>query len=149
MLEILQAEPRPTRGFLLHSYGGSKEMLKQFADLGAYFSLPGNYAHERKVRQRETFQHVPAERLLIETDAPDQNLPELRRAEGGGRRDATPSFIRNAKTYPLTDSASGQALNHPANLAAVYAFAAELRGVTGDVLATQVETNFLRLFGGL
>ena len=27
--------------------------------LGAYFSLPGYFAHERKTRQRETFRHVP------------------------------------------------------------------------------------------
>ncbi len=135
--EILQTEPRPARGFLLHSYGGPKEMVTPFADLGGYFSLPGYYAHERKTRQRETFEHVPMERLLIETDAPDQNLPETR------------SFFRDAKTYPLTDSSSGKALNHPANLAAVYAFAAELRGVAGEALSAQVEANFLRLFGKL
>ena len=55
MLEILKTEPRPACGFLLHSYGGPKEMVSAFTDLGAYFSLPGYYAHERKVRQRETF----------------------------------------------------------------------------------------------
>ena len=64
----------------MHSYGGPKEMVTPFADLGAYFSLPGYYAHERKARQREAFQHVPAERLLIETDAPDQRLPEIRKS---------------------------------------------------------------------
>jgi TatD DNase family protein len=144
MLEILQTEPRPTRGFLLHSYGGSKEMVTPLANLGAYFSLPGYYAHAQKSRHRETFQEVPAERLLIETDAPDQNLPEMRSAECGLR-----SFWQDAKTYPLIDSATGQTLNHPGNLAAVYAFAAELRDVTGEVLAAQVEMNFRRLFGGL
>jgi len=136
LLEILQTEPRPARGFLLHSYGGSMEMVTPFAELGAYFSLPGYFAHERKARQRETFQQVPLERLLIETDAPDQPLP-------AGR-----NFFRDAKTYPLTDSASGRILNHPANLAAVYAFATELRGATAEALSAQVEANFLRLFGG-
>jgi TatD DNase family protein len=148
MREILQNEPRPARGFLLHSYGGPKEMVKAFAVLGAYFSLPGYYAHGRKARQRETFQHVPAERLLIETDAPDQKLPEIRRAEGGEPGDETRNFLRDAKIYLVTDSSSGQTLNHPANLAAVYAFASELRGVTGEALSEQVETNFRRLFGG-
>jgi TatD DNase family protein len=149
MLEILQTEPRPTRGFLLHSYGGSKEMVTPLANLGAYFSLPGYYAHARKARQREAFQHVPAERLLIETDAPDQRMPETQTAQPGARREEARNFFLEAKTYPLIDSASGQALNHPANLAAVYAFAAELRGGTEESLATQVEENFLRLFGGL
>lgn len=131
LLEILQHEPRPARGFLLHSYGGPREMIKAFADLGAYFSLPGYYAHERKTRQRETFTHIPADRLLIETDAPDQALPEAR------------------NRFPLPATAAGKPVNHPANLAAVYAFAAELFGEPEEVLAARVEQNFLRLFGGL
>jgi TatD DNase family protein len=131
MLELLQAGPRPARGFLLHSYGGPREMVKAFADLGAYFSLPGYYAHERKERQREAFKHIPADRLLIETDAPDQSLPD------------------NLNQFPLTDSNTGKPINHPANLAAVYRFAAELRGEPVEKLTAQVERNFLRLFGGL
>ena len=61
MLELLKTGPRPQCGFLLHSYGGSMEMVESFAELGAYFSLPGYYAHERKERQRETFKRVPRE----------------------------------------------------------------------------------------
>ena len=131
MLQILQSEPRPACGFLLHSYGGPQEMVKSFADLGAYFSLPGYYAHERKGRQRETFRQVPPDRLLIETDAPDQSLPDAR------------------NRFPLTDSATGKSLNHPANLRAVYEFAAELVGEPLETLAARVEENFLRLFGGI
>lgn len=130
MLEILKAEPRPARGFLLHSYGGPLEMVKSFVGMGAYFSLPGYYAHERKERQRETFRHIPLERLLIETDAPDQMPPP-----GQGQR--------------LNDLATGQPINHPANLTAVYEFAAGLRGIPLVELAPRVEENFLRLFGGL
>ncbi|MCX6895002.1 MAG: TatD family hydrolase [Verrucomicrobia bacterium] len=131
MLEILQAEPRPARGFLLHSYGGPQEMVQPFADLGAYFSFPGYYAHERKARQRETFRHIPADRLLIETDAPDQGLPD------------------HLNQFPFTDEKPGKPINHPANLAAVYRYAAELRGEPLEQLAAQVEQNFLRLFGGI
>lgn len=131
MLEILKTEPRPACGFLLHSYGGSVEMVKSFAGLGAYFSLPGYYAHERKDRQRETFRQIPLDRLLIETDAPDQALPEAR------------------ARFPFVNSIDGKPINHPANLAAVYEFAAELRGVTLAELAPLIEPNFLRLFGKL
>ena len=130
MLDLLKAGPRPTRGFLLHSYGGPREMIESFAKLGAYFSLPGYYAHERKENQRETFRHVPMERLLIETDAPDQLLPH-----GGD--------------HQLVDINSGKPINHPANIAAVYGFAAELRGVPVESLSPIIEQNFLRLFGGL
>jgi TatD DNase family protein len=131
LLEILRAEPRPRCGFLLHSYGGPQEMIAPLAELGAYFSLPGYFAHERKARQRETFKHVPPARLLIETDAPDQNLP--------------PERVQ----HPLTDAQSGKVINHPANLGAVYHFAAELLGEPLEALAERVEENFRVLFGGL
>ncbi len=130
LYDLLKAGPRPERGFLLHSYGGPQEMVKPLADLGAYFSLPGYFAHERKHRQRETFKHLPRERLLIETDAPDQSLPDTR------------------NRFPLTEPATGKPLNHPANLAAVYAFAAELLGEPLESMAARMEDNFRRLFGG-
>jgi TatD DNase family protein len=129
LLEVLQTEPRPRCGFLLHSFGGPREMIGPLAELGAYFSLPGYFAHERKDRQREAFRHVPADRLLIETDAPDQLLPD--------------AWVK----YPLTDSATGKPLNHPGNLRAVYEFAAELYQESLPSLAARVERNFRRLFG--
>jgi TatD DNase family protein len=131
LLELLESTPRPRPGFLLHSYGGPQEMIGPLAKLGAYFSIPGYFAHERKARQRETFRHVPRDRLLIETDAPDQLLPDER------------------TRYPLADAVSGKAINHPANLAAVYEFVAELLGEPVEALASRVEENFMRLFGKL
>jgi TatD DNase family protein len=126
--ELLRDNLRPQRGFLLHSYGGSKEMVKPLAKLGAYFSFPGYFMHERKTRQREAFRAVPLDRLLIETDAPDQLLPD-------------------SKTrFPLAD-ANGKPLNHPANLLAVYEFMAMERGMQLSGFATQIEENFQRLFG--
>jgi TatD DNase family protein len=127
--DLLREHPRPARGFLLHSYGGSKEMVEPLAKLGAYFSFPGYYMHERKQRQRDAFAAVPLDRLLIETDAPDQHLPD------GDNR------------FPLQD-ATGKPLNHPANLARVYEFMAQQRGTKLETLAGQIEDNFRRLFGG-
>jgi TatD DNase family protein len=131
LFELLRSEPRPTRGFVLHSFGGPREMIAPLAKLGAYFSLPGYYALERKAQQRETFRQVPPDRLLIETDAPDQSLP--------------PERVQ----YPLLDAKSGKPINHPANLAAVYRFAAELFSEPLETLAERVEANFMRLFGPL
>jgi TatD DNase family protein len=126
--ELLRDHPRPARGFLLHSFGGAAEMIPAFAKLGAYFSFPGYFLHERKLRQRETFRHVPADRLLVETDAPDQRLPEYK------------------NSFPLV-GADGQPLNHPANLPAVYAGLAEFLGEHLEPLTARIEENFLRLFG--
>jgi TatD DNase family protein len=130
LVELLEAEARPQCGFVLHSFGGPKELIAQLARLGAYFSLPGYFAHERKHRQRETFRNVPLDRLLIETDAPDQLLPESR------------------VKYPLTDD-KGATINHPANIVAVYQFAAELLQQPLETLTQQVEANFRRVFGGV
>lgn len=128
LFDLLRENPRPSGGFVLHSFGGPREMIEPLAKLGAYFSLPGYFAHARKERQRETFRHVPPDRLLIETDAPDQLLPDER------------------NRFPLADPATGRAVNHPANLRAVHDFAAELLGESVESLAARVEQNFQRLF---
>lgn len=128
LLELMRENPGPARGFLLHSYGGPVEMVDSFAALGAYFSFPGYYAHPRKEKQRETFRRVPLDRLLIETDAPDQSLPD------------------DINQHPLRDPA-GKPINHPANLAAVYQVVADLRDMPLADLAKHVEQNSTQLFG--
>jgi TatD DNase family protein len=129
LLEILRATPLPRRGFLLHSYGGSVEMVPAFVELGAYFSFPGNFAAESKVRQREVFQRIPEDRILVETDAPDQLPPA------------------GLNRHPDTRAADGRQVNHPANLSPIYHFLAELRGLPIDEFWPRVELNFHRLFG--
>jgi TatD DNase family protein len=125
----LRREARPARGFLLHSFGGPPEMIPSFAKQGAYFSFPGYYLHERKAKQRETFRQVPLDRLLVETDAPDQ-LPPPERCP-----------------FPLVAPDTSKPINHPANLAAIYQGLAEFLGIPLEALAHQVGSNFHRLFG--
>lgn len=130
LLELLQQNARPARGVVLHSFGGPVEMIPALAKLGAYFSFPGYFLQERKLKRREAFKKVPADRLLIETDAPDQLLP--------------PEKI----LHPLTGT-DGKPLNHPANLVAVYAGLAKFFDEKPDSLAARVEEIFLRVFDGL
>ncbi len=120
---------RPTRGFLLHSYGGPAEMVASFTKLGAYFSFNANFLDARRARMRDVYAVVPADRLLVETDAPS----------------IRPPAAQEKLTLPATPD--GRYVNHPANIVATYAALAELRGVTTVALAAQVEKNFLRLFG--
>lgn len=127
LFELLRNGPRPACGFLLHSYGGPQEMILPLARLGAYFSFPGYYLHARKARQREHFKHVPPDRLVIETDAPDQTLPDDR------------------NRHPLRD-ATDRPVNHPANLRAVYEGLAEFLGESVETLAPRVGENFANLF---
>ncbi len=129
LLELLRNAPRAPRGFLLHSYGGPAEYVQPFLALGACFSFSGYFAHPRKRRQQEVFRTIPIDHLLLETDAPDMTPPaELRVRE-------------------LQDAATGQFLNHPANLTLVYRFAAGLWCIPEADLANQVAANFERLFG--
>lgn len=128
--ELLRDHPRPARGLVLHSFGGPVEMVPALAKLGAHFSFPGYFLHEHKLRQREAFKRVPPDRLLLETDAPDQLLPE------------------NRNRHPLAD-AEGKPLNHPANILAVYEGLAEFLGEKMESLAARVEENFQNVFGGI
>jgi TatD DNase family protein len=128
LLELLQKNPRPHCGLVLHSFGGPAEMIPALAKLGAYFSFPGYFLHERKLKQRAAFRKVPRDRLLIETDAPDQPLP--------------PEKI----LFPLAGT-DGQPLNHPANLTAVYSGLAEFLGEDLNSLVVCVAENFRRVFG--
>lgn len=126
LLELLETHASPACGFLLHSYAGGAELIEPLARLGGYFSLPGAFLREQKDRAWALIHAIPPDRLLLETDAPDQALPSAR--------------VR----YSLPSR-----LNHPANLAVVYEAAAETLKLPVEALAVQLAHNVHRLFGGM
>lgn len=131
LYSLLKSRKLPSTGFLLHSYGGPKEMVAQFTDLGAFFSFPGYFLGAGREKKVDLFRSIPRDRILVETDAPDQPLPpELERAS-------------------LPASKDGKRVNSPANIVAVYTGLATALNVPTAELATQVERNFLALFGKL
>ncbi|HEY1122592.1 MAG TPA: TatD family hydrolase [Haloferula sp.] len=69
-------QEKPPERILLHSFGGSIELAKRLADLGAWFSFSGYFLQPRKAKVVEAFRAVPRNRLLVETDAPDMMPPE-------------------------------------------------------------------------
>lgn len=119
---VLKSHSRPARGFLLHSYGGSAEMARSLAKIGAFFSTSGYFAQDRKAAQRDVFKSIPLDRLLVETDAPDMLPP------------------------PQLISHPGGEVNDPRNLPKIYDFAARLLNQPHDAFAVRVETNFKSLF---
>jgi TatD DNase family protein len=56
---------------ILHSYGGSVEVARQFLDYHAYFSFSGALTRTRNQRLPEVAKFLPRDRVLIETDSPD------------------------------------------------------------------------------
>lgn len=119
----------PARGWLLHAYGGSPEMVAGFAARGAYFSFSGSFLNPVRERKLALFREIPLDRLLVETDAPAMPLaPEINR-------------------HPLPPSPEGEPVNHPANLLVAYEGLARLRGMPLEELVEVVAENYARLFG--
>jgi len=129
--DSLRTQALPECGFLLHAYGGPAEMVTGFVQRGAYFSFSGHFLNARKAAHRDIFREIPADRLLVETDAPDMQLP--------------PERVH----FALPHTPEGRVLNHPANLLAIYEDLAELRDWPLKNLTDQVAENFTRLFGRL
>lgn len=126
--DVLKNAVRPARGFLLHGYAGPLEMVKTFAELGAYFSFNIQLLEPKHASRLNTFRHIPVKRLLVETDAP------------------TKPPAAGLNRFPLPPAADGSAVNHPANIVVAYEQLAQLRHVPLATLAPQIGQNFRRLF---
>jgi TatD DNase family protein len=124
LFDAFAAEPPPEK-FLLHSFGGSPELVKRLAAIGGYFSFSGHFLHPRKAKVLDAFKSVPPDRLLLETDAPDMLPP--------------PEFI----DHPLPDEQ-----NHPANLPRIATGLAAALGISPDRLAEITAANHAGFFGG-
>ena len=127
--QVLQKHRGPARGFLLHAYAGPAALATFLMECGAHFSFPPYFLHGRKAPQRALFKSLPADRILVETDAPDLVPPA------------------EQNHWPITHPDTGASLNHPANLTTAYTALAELRGENLTHLAATVEENWRRLFG--
>jgi TatD DNase family protein len=87
MVELLCERPTPPS--VMHAFSGSAEVARACVAAGHYVSFAGNLllANARKVVEAAVA--VPDDRLLIETDTPDQTPPARRPA------DNEPAFIRD------------------------------------------------------
>lgn len=63
---------RPELNGMIHSYSGSYEQAMQFIELGFYISLSGQLTYERANKLRNVAAKISLEKLLLETDSPDQ-----------------------------------------------------------------------------
>jgi TatD DNase family protein len=69
--------PRRLRG-VVHSFSGSIEQARQLWDLGFLIGLGGPVTYDRAKRLHRLVVQMPLDRLLLETDSPDQPDSEIR-----------------------------------------------------------------------
>jgi len=57
---------------MIHSYSGSAEQARQLIELNFYISISGSVTYDNTKKIRNVAKDIPLNRLLVETDAPDQ-----------------------------------------------------------------------------
>lgn len=118
LLELLGEHWVPTRlPGIMHCFSGNAEQARRSVEIGFYLSFAGNVTYAKSVGIQEVAKTAPADRILVETDAPFLAPGELR-----GKR------------------------CEPAYTALTAKFVAGLRGVELEELAAQTTENFGRLF---
>ena len=68
--EIIKSEGVGPRGGIMHSYSGSLEMAERFIELGMMISFSGVVTFKKATDIQEAAQHLPLDKILVETDAP-------------------------------------------------------------------------------
>jgi len=102
---------------IMHCFSGNEAQAKASLDAGFYLSFAGNLTYPKSTTIQAVAASAPADRILVETDAPF----------------LTPIPLR------------GQP-NEPANTALTAKFLAGLRHTTPEIIAAQTTANFHRLF---
>lgn len=117
-IDLIKAHGNPSSAGVLHCFTESWEMAKQALDLGYYISISGIVTFRNADSLRDVARRVPADRLLIETDAPwltpvpNRGKPNL------------PGYVRD-----------------------VAEFVADLRGANFEEFSDMTSNNFLRFAG--
>jgi TatD DNase family protein len=114
-------------GGIAHAFNGSHQQAEQFLGLGFALGFGGALTFERALQLRRLASVLPAEALVLETDAPD--IP--------------PQWLYRT----AAQRAAGQATppNEPAELPRIAQTLAGLRGMGLEALATLTVSNALRV----
>lgn len=131
MLTILLALPPHPAGLLIHAYSGPADALAALAAQNVHVSFGGTLTRPKNARVRENARRVPADRFLLESDAPD-----------------LPPTLPEGTAGHLTD-ADGKLLSEPAYVPRVGQLLAHLRGTTPGEIAAQSTATAKRLFAKL
>jgi TatD DNase family protein len=102
---------------VVHSFSGSQQQAERLWELGFHLGIGGPVTYERAQRLRQIVATMPVERLLLETDAPDQ-----------------PGACHRGER------------NEPSNMVEVLQVIAELRGDSPEAIAEATTRNARNLF---
>ena len=102
---------------IMHCFSGNEEQALRSLAAGFYLSFAGNVTYPKSTVIQEVAKSAPADRILVETDAPFLAPVPLR-----GQR------------------------NEPEHVALTAKLVAELRGLSAEEVAAQTTANFERLF---
>ncbi|HEY0722007.1 MAG TPA: TatD family hydrolase [Gammaproteobacteria bacterium] len=116
-LRILEEERAGEVGGIMHCFVEDRATAERAMALGFLISFSGIVTFRNAAALQEVAQHIPADRLLVETDAP----------------------------YLAPIPHRGKP-NEPAYVRDVAEFIAQLRGVSLEMVAQQTSSNFRRLF---
>lgn len=117
LVELFSRAKLPQAGVLMHSYSGAVDLAKVYARYGCYFSFAGPVTYQGARKPIEALKAIARDRLLLETDAPDQ-APTPHRGER----------------------------SEPAYVVEIAKAVADVLGVGFDELAGQTVENTQRLF---
>ena len=68
--ELLNKYKNKNIKILMHCYTGSLELAKKMLDLNSYFSASGIITFKKSTDLNDTFNFIPTNKILIETDSP-------------------------------------------------------------------------------
>ncbi|MGB6355548.1 MAG: TatD family hydrolase [Steroidobacteraceae bacterium] len=110
-------------GGVAHCFTGGRSQLEDYLALDLHIGVTGWVNDERRGQElREAVPHIPADRLMVETDAP---------------------YLLPRDLLPRPPSRR----NEPCHLPHIAAAVAQLRGESPDAMAASSTRNAVRLFG--
>ncbi|KAG0236710.1 TatD DNase [Actinomortierella wolfii] len=134
---------------VVHSFTGTMEEMKQLVDLGLYIGINGC-----SLKTEENLQvaaAVPADRLMIETDAPWCDIRPTHASYQHLTRLLTPERANlwsppSRKKEKFAEGFTVKGRNEPCTIGQVLLVLASIRGVDPDELAEQVWKNTCKVF---
>ena len=115
--DILKAHHGPDIGGVIHCFGYSKEMAREFLNMGFYIGIGGVVTYKNARKLKEVAEYAPLDRILLETDCPYM-APEPRRSDR----------------------------NDSSRLPSVAKMIAEIRGISIEEVIRVTEDNAFRMY---